>query len=152
MYLSASMAPDRKCVHVWERGASGSRELKRYPTPYYFYTPAENGAYKDIFGKKLTKLSFHSWTEFNSAREKYKQRGDSVYESDIRNEYKVLSENYLNAPLPSTHITFFDIEVDYDKKKGYSSVDNPYAPISAIALHHYWNNKSIVLAVPPPNR
>lgn len=151
MYLSAALTKRRNEVMVWERTKAG-RELLYYPTPYYFYVRSINGKYKDIHGNSLTRLDFDNYTEFKATIDKYKNRGDKVYESDIRAIYKVLAEHYTDAPLPATNITLFDIEVDYDKVKSYSTIENPYAPVSAIALHHYWKNEDYVLVVPPPNR
>ena len=39
----------------------------------------------------------------------------------------------------------------YQGPSGYSSTMNPYAPINAIACHHYWKNESVVYVVPPPD-
>lgn len=151
MYISAAQSPNRKEVIVWERTSKG-REQKRFNVPYYFYIKNPRGEYKDIYGNSLIKLEFDDYTECKSIADKYKNQGESLFESDIRAEYKILANNYTNTPLPDTHITFFDIEVDYDKTLGFSSVEDPYAPISAIAIHHYWSGEDIVLVVPPPNR
>lgn len=41
-------------------------------------------------------------------------------------------------------------EYMYEGPTGFSSIDNPYAPINAIALNTDWDNKTYVIAVPPP--
>jgi len=151
MYISAAPSKNRKEVIVWERTKHG-REEKRYPTPYYFYVESDKGKHKDIYGNKLTRLDFGDYNEFKSALERYRNRGEKIFESDIRAEYKVLAEHYYGTELPATNILFFDIEVDYDRELGHSSIENPYAPICAIASHKYWNGEDIVLVVPPPNR
>lgn len=38
----------------------------------------------------------------------------------------------------------------YEGPVGFSSPENPYAPINAIAIYKTWTKESIVLAVPPP--
>lgn len=151
MYISAAKSANKKEVIVWERTPLG-REEKRFPIPYYFYVKNENGPYKDIYGNPLIKLEFSDFSSFKSASDKYKNQGHRLFESDIRAEYKILAEHYTNAPLPQTHFTLFDIEVDYDKKLGYKDVKQFTAPINAIALHHYWSGEDYVLLVPPPNR
>lgn len=150
MYLSAALSKDRSEVIVWER-KNKKRCTVKYPVPYYFYIQSPKGQYKDIFGSKLTRLEFDNYPSYKSNLDRYKNQGEKIYESDIRAEYKVLAEQYANTQLPNSHITFFDIEVDYDKTRGFSSVEDPYAPINAIALHHYWSGKDIVLVIPPPN-
>lgn len=146
------MSDNRKEVLVWERREYGKpRELKNYAAPYYFYVEDPKGTYTDILGKSLTLKKFFDPKEFRDSRDSHKNRGITLYESDISPENKVLSQYYSNTAPPKSHITFFDIEVDYDKTRGFSDIDNPYAPVSSIALHHYWSGKSIVLVVPPPN-
>lgn len=152
MYLSAALTKNRSEVMVWERGQNSKRVKKTYPVPYYFYVTNPNGSYKDIYGNPLTKLEFDTYPEFRATVDKYRAQGNKVFESDIRAEYKVLAEHYYGTELPSSHITFFDIEVDYDKTLGYADVDDYSAPINAIALHHYWSGEDIVLAIPPRNR
>lgn len=136
-------------VLVWERTKAG-REIKTYAAPYYFYIQDPNGSYKNIYQQSLTKLEFTNSQEFNSAREDYKSKGIKLFESDIPPEIKILSSYYYGVPAPKLNVTFLDIEVDYDKHIGHSSVDNPYAPINAIAIHNRWQNKTYILAVPPP--
>ncbi len=152
MYISAAQSKNRKEVIVWERTAEGGRVERRYPTPYYFYVRSEKGKCSDIFGNKLTLLEFDDYSHYKATADKYKNAGHELYESDIRAEYKILAKHYYGRPLPDTHISFYDIEVDYDKYKGHASIEDPYAPISAIALHHYWLNQDYVLVVPPKNR
>jgi DNA polymerase elongation subunit (family B) len=79
----------------------------------------------------------------------YKDRGKQLYESDISVEQKVMSKHYYGAEMGPLNITFFDIEVDYCKDRGFSSVEHPYAPISSIALYHLHTHKRVIFAVPP---
>lgn len=151
MYISACQSANKKEVIVWERSVHG-REQRRYPTPYYFYIAHEDGKFRDIYNNPVSLLGFGSFFEYKNALDSYKNRGVRTYESDIKAEHKVLSNEYYGAETPNSNITFFDIEVDYDKTRGFSSVEDPYAPISAISLHHYWSNADVVLVVPPPNR
>lgn len=146
-YISAWRIKDE--VYVWERNEAGKRVLKKYPAPFDFYTEDPNGEYTSIFGKKLALNEFDTFEEFNEARDFCKKRDMLMYESDIGPELKVLSRHYNEAPIPKLHITFFDIEVDYEKELGFSSVKNPYAPVSAIAFQHYWKDESVVFVVPP---
>lgn len=148
-YISAWRMKDQ--VYVWERTDSGKRILKKYSAPFDFYTEDDNGTETSIYGPKLSLVEYNDWTEFQEAKKWAAARDMLLYESDIGPELKILSRNYYEKAPPKLHITFFDIEVDYDPEVGFSSVQNPYAPVSAIALHHYWSNESIVLVVPPKN-
>lgn len=146
-YISAYQAGSK--VVVWERTADG-RITKEYPAPYYFYAEQEKGKYTSIFGKKLGKITCKSRDDLKEAVQSCNDEGIATYESDLSPELKVLAQHYYDVPHPKLNITFLDIEVDYDPLIGFSSTTDPYAPINAIAIHHYWKNESIVFAVPPP--
>jgi len=137
-------------VLVWER-VDGKRKLVMHDAPYYFYTKDNDGEYTSMFGDKLTRHDFNTGKEFNDGRSRMSAFGQELYESDIPIELKLLSEKYYEATLPELHVTLFDIEVDYDLMRGYSSLENPYAPINSVALYHNWTNEMVVLAVPPPD-
>lgn len=135
-------------VLVWERSKAG-RELKLFRAPYYFYIKDPKGEYRSIYGDALTRLDFDTADEFNQARNQCDSRGIEMFEAGIPPELKLLSEKYYNVEAPNLHVTFLDIEVDYNLDLGFSSVDNPYAPINSIALYHNWSNRMVVYAIPP---
>ncbi len=137
-------------VLVWKR-ENGKRVLAMHDAPYYFYTRDETGEYTSMFGDKLTRHDFNTGKEFNDGRTRMASFGSELYESDIPIELKVLSEKYYEADLPELHVSLFDIEVDYDPERGYSSLEDPYAPVNSVALYHNWTNEMVVLAVPPPD-
>lgn len=145
-------------VTVWERTPEG-RLTRHYDAPYYFYVEHERGKHRSIFGERLTKLKFNTFDNMKEALEQAAAQGQATYESDISPELKVLATHYYEAPAPKLHVTFYDIENDYDPEIGYASVEDeneltgdkgPYAPVNAVALHHHWNGRSVVYAVPPP--
>jgi DNA polymerase elongation subunit (family B) len=139
-------------VFVWERddaNAEFSRILKKYDAPYYFYVEDDDGEFKSMFGATLKRLDFTSKKEFESALSRYSTR--KKYESDINPAEKVLMANYYQVDAPKIHYTLLDIEVDYKKELGFSSPENPYAPINAITLFHQWSKEYITYAVPPPS-
>jgi DNA polymerase elongation subunit (family B) len=148
-YISALRRGDE--VLVWERGESGKRELKHYPAPYYFYTEDDEGTELSMLGKPLVRHDFKSYDEFAAIRDQLKQSRQTLYESDIPAEIKVLSQHYYGKPDPDIHITFLDIEVVSNDVIGHSKPSNPYAPVVSIALHNMWQNRTMIYAVPPKN-
>ncbi len=146
-YISAIKQKDT--VTVWERNGD-VRDVVQYPAPYYFFTEDSTGEYKSIYGQKLIKHEFSTGNDMYLAKQQLLGHRVRLYESDIQPEVKILSQHYYNATIPKLNITFLDIEVDYNPEVGFSSIANPYAPINAIAIHHAWNNRSIVYTVPPP--
>lgn len=149
MYISAQTTRNQQQVMVWERVEEG-RVLKYYPAPFYFYVPHHEGKFKDINGTPLKKLEFGSYQEMKAVRDRYKLMGERTYESDIALDQKVLAEKYYGVRgSVDPHISFFDIEVDYDRIQGFEPRTDRYAPISAISLFHFWSKKSYMLLISP---
>ncbi len=146
-YISAIHQRFKNQVLVWERTPDGRIE-QFYNAPYYYYVPDPNGTYTSIYNDKLRKKTFKNSKDFFEGKRSDELAG-IAFESDIPPEIRILSNSYYGIPAPQLHLTFYDIEVDYDPAIGFSSVLNPYAPINSIALLHYWSNEVFVLAVPP---
>jgi len=149
-YISAKLDRKTNKVLVWH-SENHVTTCKRYPGIYEFYIADKDGEYVSVFNEKLKKYSFDSYYEFEEAKKfLIDEKRIKLYESDIDIEFKVLSKLYYKQPAPKLNITMYDIEVDYNPLIGFSSPLNPYAPVNAISLHHYWLGESYVLAVPPP--
>jgi DNA polymerase elongation subunit (family B) len=104
--------------------------------------------YLSMYNEPLYKLKFKTMKEMKAFT------GNTpvnvrLYESDIPPELKVLSANYYQAELPILNVTFYDIEVDYDPQRGFSSTMDPYAPISSIAFYHQWLDEYVIFSIPP---
>jgi DNA polymerase elongation subunit (family B) len=149
-YISAIQSRDE--VLVWERHNADKRQCKRFPGIFDFYVKHKAGEYRSIYDEPLKKYEFETYNEFKEAR-KYliDDKRVKLYESDVNIPFKVLSKHYYGKSAPAINISFYDIEVDYSTALGFPSTQNPYAPVSAISIHHHWLNQSIVFAVPPPN-
>ena len=147
-YVAAKRINDT--VIVWERDESG-RVPHPHKAEFYFYSKDPEGTYKSLYGDTLTKHTFKSSSDLYKAKQKFLIEGEQLFESDIPAELKVLSKKYYNVKAPKLHVTLFDIEVDYDPLIGFSSVTNPYAPINSIAIYNNWENRMLVIAVPPDN-
>lgn len=147
MYFSAERNGNK--VLVWERHDPDTRIMKEYTTPHEFFIEDPNGAHTSIYGHKLTKLTFKSFWEMRNTAEDLKARGVKLFEYDVDSVVKVLSSNYYGTEVPIPNISFWDIEVDYEPGRGFANFDNPYAPLNSVAIHHYWNNRTVLYAVPP---
>ncbi|MEM2159626.1 MAG: 3'-5' exonuclease [Candidatus Nitrosotenuis sp.] len=152
-YVGASVSADESKVLVWER-IDGKRVVKEYDIPYYFYYPDENGPYTSMYGDKLSKKTFNS--EFLLTRKEWNKKCDQyisaygkIFESDIDPVVKVLMNNYYGIPAPYLNVGIIDIETDADPLIGYSTIENPYSPITAITIYKRWLDEYTVLAVPP---
>ena len=149
-YISTLKVSDQ--VFVWERHGPKleDRVMKTYEAPYYFYTPDPEGEHVSMYGDILRKYDqFDNGKHFHSVKSKLKGNGIKLFESDIPPELKVLSAEYYGQEAPKLNVSFLDIEVDYNREQGFSSIEDPYAEINAIAIYHQWSNKYVIFAIPP---
>jgi len=148
-YISAIVKGDD--VIVFERSTTkdSPREKRVYRAPFYFYVADDDGEDETIFGNKCTKFEFASQKAYFGERKRLMESDFELFESDITADLRILSTEYYNVPAPKLHISFYDIEVDYDEERGFSSPKDPYAPISSITICHKWKNEYVVLVVPP---
>lgn len=145
-YISASHDWDSDKILVWERPiGGGERRVVMHDAPRYFYVPDDAGEHTAIDGVKLKKFVFDSKDEFTAEARRHRIK----YESDIQPEARLLMEAYYGRPTPVVNYAFLDIEVDYSSKIGWSSPENPYAPINAITIYQSWTGKYLTYAVPP---
>lgn len=146
-YISAVHDYDVDKILVWERPVEGGpRTTRLVDPPRYFYVPAEDGQYLAIDRKtKLTKLVFDNDDEHKETCKQYPRR----FESDVKPLARVLMDEYYGRPTPVVHYAFLDIEVDYSSKLGFSSPENPYAPINAITIYQSWTQEYLTYAIPP---
>ena len=145
-YVGAVFDAEQQKVIVWERDTAGKRVPYLYDAPYYFYVPDEEGDQESIFGHKVRKVVCADKDEHYALCKKNKVR----FESDFNPLDRVLMDHYYGVDVPKLHSAFIDIEVDYDPEKGFSSPENPYAPINAITIYKQWKDEYVTIAVPPP--
>jgi len=146
-YVDALFDRENDIIKVVERNDQGERVFKEHPVRYTFYYPDQKGKFTSIYGDPLTRVvckntkDFRKEVAINSSKE--------LYESDINPIFAHLSENYLNQDGPKLNICFFDIEVDFDPERGYSTPEDAFMPITAITVYLKWMSKLITLALPP---
>ena len=146
-YISAIIKNDD--VVVWERDENGKRVEQFYRAPYYFYIDDPEGDHTTIYDTKVSKLEFSDAKQFYKVRKELDSDGVEMWESDVSADIRVISQHYYGLPAPKLHVTFLDIEVDYDMDIGFAGSKNPYAPINAMSLFHEHQNRMVVLAIPP---
>jgi DNA polymerase elongation subunit (family B) len=146
MYVDALLDRDRDIIHVVER-VNNRREYREYPARYVFYYKDSKGKYESIFGDKLERVVCTNGKAF--AKEKKLYRNQTLFESDINPVFRCLADNYLEKDPPELNIAFFDIEVDFDKDKGFADPSDPFNPVTAIAIHLNWLKKTICLVTKP---
>ena len=145
-YVDAFHDKDRDCIQVVERRGS-ERSFTEYPARYTFYYKDIKGRYSSIYGDKLNRISVNTLKNFQ--KEKKIHGHKKLFESDINPVFKCLEEHYISEDAPKLHKCFFDIEVDFNKDKGFADPADPFNPVTAIALHLDWIGKTICIAIKP---
>lgn len=145
-YTDAYFDREKDKIYVVER-IKGKQHFFEHPAKYVFYYPDTKGKYKSIFGEPLTKVVCDNKKEFN--KEKRIHSSKKLYESDINPLFRFLEEHYTNADVPNLNIGFFDLEVDFNKRLGFAPPEDPFNPITAVALHLTHLNQTFCLAVKP---
>jgi len=145
-YIDALFDREHDRIHVVER-RGGVRKYQEYPANYIFYYDDPRGKFRSIYGTPVSRFSTRNNKEFR--KEVRIQSGKQLYESDINPIFRCLEENYKDVDAPELHTAFFDIEVDFDKERGFSPVEDPFNPITAISVYLDWLDQLVTLAVPP---
>ena len=146
-YVDAFYNREQDIINVVERDEKGQRHYKEYPARHIFYYQDPKGKYLSIKGEPLTRVSSKNVKEHRKELSIYNNK--KLYESDINPIYRCLEDHYLNVDAPKLNVAWFDIEVDFDPERGYASPDEPFMPITAIAVHLQWLDTMICLAIPP---
>ena len=145
-YVDAWFDKQHDRIHAVER-VEGRREYKEFPANYTFYYNDPRGKFKTIYGNPVSRFSTKHGKEFQKEVRMH-DRG-SLWESDFNPVFRCLADNYLGVDAPKLQTCFFDIEVDFDPERGYSSPDDPFNAITAISLYLNWMDQMITLAIPP---
>ena len=146
-YVDAFYDREQDIIRVVERDSKGNRQFKEYPARHIFYYPDAKGKYISIKGEPLSRVSSKNVKEHR--KELAIHSNKRLYESDINPIYRCLEDNYLGQDAPKLNVAFFDIEVDFDPERGYASPDEPFMPITAIAVYLQWMETMVCLAIPP---
>ena len=149
MYIDALYDRDKNQILVVERNKAGKRIFNTHTTKYAVYWPSNKGKVPDIYGTLCEKFATNKLKEFT--RELAMLPKNSLRESDINPIFRCLYDNYKNAPSPELHVGFFDIEVDFDPLRGFSSPDDAFSPITAISVYLAWMQRNFTMVIKPKN-
>jgi len=146
-YIDAYFDRQADKIHVVER-KNGERQFQTYPAEYVFYYADPKGKHRSIYNDPVTRFKTHNAKEFH--KEQRINSDKKLFESDINPVFRCLANNYQNVDSPELNVAFFDIEVDFDQERGYSSPADPFNAITAISVYCTWLQKMITLVLPPP--
>jgi len=146
-YVDAFHDTTKDKILVSER-VDGKRHIVTLQPEYNFYYADPRGKARSVYGDPVTEVRCKSLKDFRKNVAINKKSG-KMFETDVRPINKTLEKNYLNAEIPKLHTAFFDIEVDFDPVKGFSSPEDAFMPITAIGVYLDWMDAMVCLAVPP---
>ena len=140
---------DKDIIRVVERDEEGNRKFQVYPAEYTFYVDDQNGSYTTVYDTPVSKYTFQSKKKFLTELKKH--HGKRIWESDIKPVNRCLETFYSpeNTLTPNLHKAFFDIEVNFDKEKGFADPSDPFNYVNAITVYLQWLDELITLAIPP---
>ena len=145
-YVDGIIDRDRDIINIVER-KDGKRKFLTYPARYVFYYPDAKGKFKSIWNEPLSRVVCTNGKTFQREKKIYSHK--QLYESDMNPVFRCLAENYLEAEAPELNIAFFDIEVDFNKDLGFADPSDPFNPVTAIAVHLNWLQRTVCLVVAP---
>ena len=132
-YVDAFHDTTKDKILVSER-VDGERHIVTLQPEYNFYYADPRGKARSVYGDPITEVRCKSLKDFRKNVAINKKSG-KMFETDVRPINKTLEKNYLNAEIPKLHTAFFDIEVDFDPVKGFSSPEDAFMPITAIGVY-----------------
>jgi DNA polymerase elongation subunit (family B) len=145
-YIDAHHDRDRDLVLVTER-VNGKRIIKELPPVYEFFYADERGSEVATTGERLKRVNCRRHKDFKKELRVMGTR--KTFEADHNIIFKTLKKNYANADPAKLNVAFFDIEVDFDLAKGYSTTDDPFNPVTAVSVYCTWLDRLFTLVVRP---
>lgn len=146
-YVDAIFNKETDEIQIVER-VNGQRVFKNIPAKYvFYYEDARGGRHKDMWGRPVTKVTCNNHKQFQKELRAVGNR--KIFESDISATFRCLEDNYLGAEPPVLQIGFFDIEVDFDPKRGFASPWDPFAAVTAISVYLTSIDQLVTLVIKP---
>jgi len=135
-------------MNVSER-VDGKRNLIRHQPDFFFYYADPAGKHKAIDGTKCTRYETSNFSSYKEEIASMNNIGRKTYESDIKPLIKSLEQFYSGCKIPDLNVAFFDIEVDFDSTRGFSSPEEAFMPITAISVYQSWTDQLHTVVLKP---
>ena len=145
-YVDAFYDKKRDLVRVVER-VNGKRVTIDHRPEYNFYVSDPRGKQRSIYGDPVDEIRCKGLADFR--KNVAMNRHNKLFESDIKPLNKTIAKHYENVDPPNLQTAFFDIEVDFDPERGYSSPEEAFMEITSVAVYLQWLDQMVCLAVPP---
>jgi DNA polymerase elongation subunit (family B) len=148
-YIDAMYDRTKDKVRVVER-INGERVLREFPARHVFYYTHPSGSVRSIFGDACKKYETTDSRKFKRELASVERNPKTtIFESDIRPAFRVLSDQYKNAPTPTLNVCFLDIETDWDPVRRWAPPEDPYHAVTAITFYLSSVQRLITLVLCP---
>jgi DNA polymerase elongation subunit (family B) len=153
-YVDAIFDKNKDKILVAER-VNGQRVLTEFDAEHVFYYEHPQGQHKSIFGDPCRKFTALNGQKFRKELARISaptlnRPAPRIFESDINPVFRSLATHFKGIEAPTLNIGFFDIEVDFDPKRGFAPTDDPFNAVTAISLYTTFSKRLITLVLCPP--
>ena len=154
-YIDAIFDRSKDKIHVVERDVNGERVYTDFDAEHVFYYTHPQGSHQSIFGDACRKYSTTHGAQFRKELGRItspvtNRKPVTIFESDINPIFRSLAKHYRGIESPVLNNCFFDIEVDFDPKRGFAPTTDPFNAITAISYHMAKDGRLVTLALCPP--
>jgi DNA polymerase elongation subunit (family B) len=156
-YVDAVHDVKRGRIRVAERDSQGVRHLIDHDAEYVFYYTHPAGTMQSIYGDTVRKYTTNDNRKFRKELMKMKmtegrngQPKYKIFESDMNPIFRCFETHYKGIDAPKLNLGFFDIEVGFDKERGFAPVGDPFNPVTAISVYMTAVERNITLVLKPP--
>lgn len=154
-YVDAIYDRTKDKILVAER-VNGQRNLVEYDAEHVFYYSHPGGSHTTIFGDTCHKYVTNDSKKFRKELGRIQSQASNrkpvkIFESDINPVFRSLATHYQGVDAPVLNIGFFDIEVDFDPKRGFAPTEDPFNPVTAISVYMTSLKRMVSLILVPPS-
>ncbi len=153
-YVDAIYDRTKDKILVAER-VNGERHLAEFDAEHVFYYSHPSGTHTTIFGDTCRKFVTNDSKKFRKELGRIQSQATNakpvkVFESDINPVFRSLATHYKGVDAPILNVGFFDIEVDFDPKRGFAPTEDPFNPVTAISVYMTSLKRMVSLILVPP--
>jgi DNA polymerase elongation subunit (family B) len=153
-YVDAIYDRQKDKIYVAER-INNERVLTEFDAEHVFYYEHPQGSHTSIFGDTCRKFTSNNGQKFRKEVGRIQfaptnKKPPRIFESDINPVFRSLADHYKGIEAPTLNVGFFDIEVDFDPKRGFAPTDDPFNPVTAITLHTTLGKRLMTMVLCPP--
>lgn len=148
-YIDAIYDRKNNKVKTVER-VNGARVYRETDFEHVLYYEHPAGSKNSIFDNPCKEFKTRDTKKFRKKQMELADAGIKVFESDINEVFRHLSNEYTGVDAPKLNLCFFDIEADFDAERGFAPTHDPFCAVTAISVYLTHMSRLITLVLAPP--